>query len=60
MGLLIVVGFGLVGAWLTAKLFSCGETAQPRQTGYFVSPDYRRRCSRACRSEFVANLELRR
>ena len=60
MELLVVVGLGLCGAWLTTKLFSCGERAQPRHSGYYLSESYRRRNDRACRPEFVANLELRR
>ena len=60
MELAIVVGLGLCGAWLVAKLFRAGETAQPRQSGCYLSESYRRRSERACRSEFVANIEMRR
>ena len=60
MELLVVVGCGMIGAWIVTRLFRAGETAKPRQTGYFVSSDYRRHCSRASRSEFVANIEMRR
>ena len=60
MDILIVAGLGIGGAWLIAKLFSIGERARLRHSGCYVSADYRRRTQRQCRSEFVANIELRR
>ncbi len=59
MDILIVAGLGIGSAWLIAKLFN-GERAQPRQSGSYVSESYRRRTQRQCRSEYTANLEMRR
>lgn len=60
MGLLVVVGCGILGAWIVTRLFSAGERAKPRQSGCYVSESYRRRTQRQCRSEYTANIEMRR
>ncbi len=58
MEILVVASLGIAGAWLVAKLFSIGETAQPRHSGVYLSRDYQRRCNRASRSEYTANIRL--
>lgn len=60
MELAIVAGLGLCGAWIVTRLFRAGETAKPRPSGYYVSESYRRRTQRQCRSEYTANIEMRR
>ena len=60
METLISVGMGVVGAWIVSRLFSAGEQASRRvAVGYFVSPGYRAKTQRQCRSEYSANIAMK-
>ncbi len=59
MEIIVSCGMGIVGSWIIARLFALGERANRRvAVGYFVSPVYRLKVDRQCRSEFSANVAM--
>lgn len=60
MTTLVAISIGIIGAWLVTKLVSLGDRKSRRVAeGYYVSPGYRAKTARQCRSEFDANMAMR-
>lgn len=57
---IVAISCGLIGAWIVTRLVSLSDRASRRVAdGYWVSPAYRAKTHRQCRSEFAANMAMR-
>lgn len=58
---IVAISCGMVGAWLVTRLVSLSDRQSRRVAdAYWVSPGYRAKTARQCRSEFAANLDMYR
>lgn len=59
METIVALGCGVIGAWIVTRLVSISDRSSRRvDTGYYVSPGYRAKTARQCRSEFAANVAM--
>ncbi len=60
METIVALGCGVIGAWIVTRFVSLSNRASRRvDTGYYVSPGYRAKTQRQCRSEYSANMQMR-